>query len=110
MFTAPTPAQRAPQDLDLPNFDIRTAKDAISDAYMERLGARPSSVGVSALARARAAGLTRLQANLQVDVVNSPELGTPEIVSAKAGAGFLTSPNSDRAGAMRTFLSTYADT
>ena len=33
----------------------------------------------------------------------------PEVVSAKPGAGFLTAPTDDRVGAMRGFLSSYAD-
>src|SRR5262249_47745573 len=86
------------------------AKDAISDAYMERLGARLSSPGVAALATARETGLARLKANLQVNIVDNPELGTPEVVGAKPGSGFLTGPSSDRVAAMRTFLSTYPDT
>src|SRR5215471_1402577 len=74
------------------NFDIRLAKDAPSIAYIARLGARASDAGPAALARGRAPGLARLQANLRVDVVDSPELGTPEVLSSKPGAPYLTPP------------------
>src|SRR5262245_25453622 len=98
---APSPARE--------NFDIRLAKDAASTGYAARFGARASDAVPTALARGRAAGLARLQANFRVDVVDSPELGTPEVVSSKPGAPFLTPPGTDRVRSMRTFLSTYAD-
>src|SRR5262245_19100994 len=91
------------------SFDIRLAKDAGSTGYIARFGARASDAGPAALARGRATGLARLQANFQVDVENSPELGTPEVVSTKPAAPFLTPPGTDRVRYMRTFLSTYAD-
>ena len=111
LTTLLTSAQRALQNSGRweENFDIRTAKDPASDAYMQRFGARSLSPAVSALARARMAGLARLQADFKVDVIDSAELSTPEVVSVQPGTGFLTGPTVDRANAMRAFLSTYAD-
>jgi hypothetical protein len=103
VVTTGTLAQRADQR-PLENFDVRTEKNAAAAAYLARFAA--PSIGA-----AEAAGVARLRADFPgIDVVNSPELGTPEVVSARPGTGFLTTPSPDRAGAMRAFLATYADT
>src|SRR6185369_3067287 len=75
----------------------------------ERFNARPASPAVAALARSRAVGLARLRTNFSVDVIDSPELGTPEVVGTKAGTGFLTASAPDRPAAMRSFLAANAD-
>src|SRR5262245_57985890 len=110
-FVAQTSAQRAIQSPGpfSENFDIRTDKSAASDAYLNRVGSRTPPPAVVALMRARAAGLARLRANLPVEVTENAQLGTPEIVDARIGRGFLTAPATDRVAAMRAFLSTYAD-
>ena len=116
VFTGHTWAQRADQTPGSPsneenrNFDVRLDKGAAAAAYVQRFAARRSSASVAELARIQTAGLARLQATFNaIDVVASPELGTPEVVSAKPGSGFLTGPTADRVGAMRAFLSTHAD-
>jgi subtilisin-like proprotein convertase family protein len=115
-LTAPIWAQRTDQRFgpvsqdQYPNFDVRWKDGAAGVAYMDRYGTPPASPGIANMAGARAAGLARLQADLKtVDVVDSPELGTPEVVSVKPESGFLTGPTADRVGAMRAFLSAYSD-
>ena len=45
--------------------------------------------------------MARLQSNFgAIDVLDSPALGTPEVVSVKPGGGFLTAPTTNRVGAM----------
>jgi hypothetical protein len=76
---------------------------------MERFTSR--SVGLADRASAQAAGRSRLQAIFRdVDVIGSNTgLGPLEVVRAKPGSGLLTVPATDRAGAMRAFLSEFAD-
>src|SRR5262245_20072100 len=83
-----------------PNFDIRTAKVPDAANFMAEHVVPGSSAAVAAM---RADAETQLQSRLAVDVVDAPELGVPEIVSAKTGAGFLTPAGSDRVGAMFSF-------
>ena len=118
LITAHTWAQRAAPAAAPPNFDIRTETAAGAAAYMARFASPAGSGDARAgfadararFAGARAAGLARLQAAFQnIEVVDSPELGTPEVVGVKAGGGFLTAATADRVGAMRGFLSSYAD-
>ena len=94
------------------NFDIRTDTAAV-EAAMKRAATSQSgarAAGVGDLASVRAADLARLHATFKdVEVVDNPELGTPEIVGVKPGGGFLTAASADRVGAMRGFLSSYAD-
>jgi hypothetical protein len=106
VFAFQAPAQFATKDTRRQNFDIRTDKDAASGAFMDRYPESSSYKTNVVSAKARETGLAQLQADLKVEVTNGPELKTPEIVSAKSG--FLTSPNFNRVGTMRTFLSTYA--
>ena len=103
-------AQRADQRAAPSNFDVRTTRDPVASAYMARSQLVRRSRSAADLAGTRAAGLARLQSDVgAVDVVTNPELGTPEVVSRTPGGGFLTAPTADRAGAMRAFLSAYAD-
>ena len=103
-------AQRADQRAAPSNFDVRTTRDPVASAYMARFANLQASRSVADLAGTQAAGLARLQSDIgAVDVVTNPELGTPEVVSRTPGGGFLTAPTADRAGAMRAFLSAYAD-
>ncbi len=112
LVTAHPWAQRATSTAAPANFDIRTDTAAV-EAAMKRAKTSPG-VGVQAaavggLASARAADMSRLQATFKdIEVVDNPERGTPEIVGVKAGGGFLTAATSDRVGAMRGFLSAYA--
>src|SRR6476620_6832465 len=102
-------AQQPPQDVN-ENFDIRLDTNAASVSSRQRLVASPSSADVAGMASTRAAGLARLRGDFAgIDVAASPELGTPEVVSVRPGSRFLMGRSGDRVGAMRTFLSTYAD-
>lgn len=105
---ADTGAQRIDTS-NLPNFDIRTERDAASAGYVER-AASAAAAGRSFRSAARAEGLAALQADVRdVEVTTSAALGTLEVVSARPGAGFLTGPGPDRVGAMRSFLNRYSD-
>lgn len=84
---APVGARRAEQRLgsaspdQYPNFDIRKSTDTVAVAYMSRFAALQSSPARAALASAQSAGLARLQSNFAaIEVVNNPELGTPEVL------------------------------
>ncbi len=104
IVSSSTRAQRAAAP---ENFDVRSEKSAAVAAYLSRFPA-PASFGE--VAGARATGLARLQTDFPgIDIVGSPELGTPELVGVQPGAGFLTVPTTDRVAAMRGFLSAYAD-
>src|SRR5215213_2734622 len=71
-------AQRADQLVAVPNFDVRTARDATASAYVAGVATRAAFAGAVDLPGAWAAGLGRLQSTVgAVDVVTSPELGTP---------------------------------
>jgi hypothetical protein len=110
MVTFDIGAQRADQRAAPPNFDVRTARDAAGSAYMARFAGVAAPAGVADRSAARAEGLARLRSEIgSLEVVNSPELGTPEVVGTMPGTGFLTAPAADRVGAMRGFLSAYAD-
>jgi hypothetical protein len=98
-------AQQASQTASLRNFDVRTEKDAVSAAYIAGHALSGSFADVAK--EERAAGLSRLRA--EFDVVESPELGVPEVVSVKPGSPFLTEPSTDRVGALRAFLTEHAD-
>jgi hypothetical protein len=98
-------AQQASQTASLRSFDVRTEKDAAAAVYVARHAASGSFAG--AAREERAAGAARLRAAF--DVVDSPELGVPEVVSARPGFRFLSEPTDDRVGALRAFLSEYAD-
>jgi hypothetical protein len=102
-------AQRADQPAP-PDFDVRTTRDAVASAYITRFAVLQTSRSVADLSGTQAAGLARLQSDIgAVEVVTNAELGIPEVVSRTPGGGFLTAPSADRAGAMRAFLSAYAD-
>ena len=102
-------AQRADQPAP-PDFDVRTTRDAVASAYITRFAVLQASRSVADLSGTQAAGLARLQSDIgAVEVVTNAELGIPEVVSRTPGGGFLTAPTADRAGAMRAFLSAYAD-
>ena len=73
---------------------MRTSKDAASAAALERLAGVLVS-GHAGLADARAAAAQLRTDFKAIDVVESPELGSPEVVSVKPGSGFLT-PAADR--------------
>ncbi len=91
------------------NFDIRQSKDAVAADYIRKYAVAPA--GLAAFSVSRSAGVARLQAAVPgVDVEESPEIPTTtEIVSARPGAGFLTAATADRVGALRDFMSTFAD-
>jgi hypothetical protein len=89
------------------NFDIRIDRDGAGAAYMARV-APPASFSAP-LASAKA-GVARLQDVYgALDLVDSPVLGTLEVVGAKAGSAFLSGPGNDRVAALRGFLATHAD-
>jgi len=93
----------------VPNFDIRTDRDTGSAGYVQR-AASVAAAGQSFRSAARADGIAALEADVTgVEVTASAALGTLEMVSAKAGAGFLTGPGTDRVAAMRGFLSRYSN-
>jgi hypothetical protein len=76
---------------------------------MQQFQARSSFAAVDDLLQRQNEGLAGLQASYAaVDVVESPELHTPEVIGTKPGTGFLTGPSTDRAASMRAFLGTYA--
>src|SRR5262245_17502393 len=79
----PAGAQRSePAASSLQNMDIRTAADAAAAAYLERFASDAGAA--AAYSAARDAGLTRLRAALgDVEVLDSLELGTPEVVGVK---------------------------
>src|SRR5215203_5446899 len=79
MVTFDIGAQRADQRVELANFDIRLAKDAAATGYMARFANVQAFAGGANVSGAQAAGLARLQSNIgSLEVINSPELGTPE--------------------------------
>jgi hypothetical protein len=103
-----TQAQRSA--LQNPNLDIRTERDAAAAAYLARFMTGPATAAMANVSSSRANGLARLRSAVgEVDVIDSPELGTPEIIGTKPGVGFLTPPSADRVATFRTFLATYAD-
>jgi hypothetical protein len=102
-----TAAQQTAQNRPT-NFDIRISKDAASEAYIQRFGKQPGAQA-ALLAGTRAAGIAQLRGNFTVDMIDNPELGTPEVVTARPGARFLSGPTANRPAAMRAFLATYAD-
>jgi hypothetical protein len=105
---ADTGAQRIDTS-SLPNFDIRTDRDAASAGYVSRAGS-VSAAGRAFRSAARAEGLAALHAEVSaVETTTSAQLGTLEVVSAMPGAGFLTGPGTDRVSAMRAFLSRYSN-
>ncbi len=102
-------AQRsAAPDLGLANFDIRTAPQMAPAGYLQRVIALGSASLVDQ-SGTRAESLAALRANVGgVDLITNPGMGTPEVVSARLGSGFLTGPSDDRVAAMRGFLTAYA--
>jgi hypothetical protein len=109
MFGVRTWAQWADQIASRENFDIRSAKSTAADAFMQRFQARDSFAAVSDLLDQQKSGLARLQADFPaLDVVQSPELRTAEVIGSQPGHGFLTGPSTDRAAAMRGFIASYA--
>ncbi len=96
-FAGAIHAQR-PEPAGAPNFDIRTQKDRSAKAYRSRVMANAAPAQVSR-------SLARLNG---LDVIRNRTLGTPEVVSVKAGTGFLTGPSTDRAGTLRRFLTANA--
>jgi hypothetical protein len=91
------------------NFDIRTDRATASTAFLDRFAARQPAPGIAALSSQRTQAVARLRADFQVDLIDNPEMGTTEVVSAKPGSRFLTGPTNDRVRAMRSFLSAYND-
>ncbi len=104
---AGTWAQRAGLAEGPPNFDVRSAKDPATAGYLTRFAAPPALAEHSSQRATAMADLGRAVRGALVDI--HPETGTPEIVGARPGAGFLTGASADRVGTMRAFLSTYAD-
>ena len=88
------------------NFDIRSDSKSAGGRYLTRVAADPS-IGAS-LADARAAGIARLKADHNtIDLENNPHRDARDC-GCDPGTGVLTG-RADRVGAMRGFLSTYAD-
>jgi hypothetical protein len=94
MAATPASAQQIVQIVqDSPaaeNFDIRVDTSADANVYMDRLRARSSDPAVAALRQQQQTSLARLRSDFAVDVIDSVELGTPEVVGVRPGPGFLT--------------------
>ena len=102
------PRGATPLASDNKNFDIR--RDDPGGEYMSRLTSPAANPAAGALAADRIAGVALLKGpNDAVDVEVSPELGTPEVVTSRRGAGFLSAPTSDRTATLRAFLAAHAD-
>ena len=101
-------AQR-PAPGSAPNMDLRTEKTAAASRLLAQLASRLPD-GFSANQRDRQeAAVARLKGDFdELEVLNSPELLTPEVVGAKPGFGFLTGPSTDRVATLRGFLGQYA--
>jgi hypothetical protein len=98
-----------------PNFDARLFKldprlagDAALADFLSSIA--PNADLAAGLAADRIAGVASLEARYKgIAIEQHAGLGTTELVSAAPGAGFLTPPSGDRAGALRRFLSANAD-
>ena len=100
------PRGATPLASDNKNFDIR--RDDPGGEYMSRLTSPAANPAAGALAADRIAGVALLKGpNDAVDVEVSPELGTPEVVTSRRGAGFLSAPTSDRTATLRAFLASH---
>ena len=96
--------------VNLPNFDVRLNKSSSTSDNVERVRSAASSSAVSDRAGQQANGLARLRTNLKgSEVIESAELGTPQVVSATPGSGFLSGPSRNRPEMLRSFLSNYSD-
>jgi hypothetical protein len=103
------PKQSNQPRVSLPNFDVRLDKNSSSSDYIEKSRSAASSAGADRASK-QAIGLVRMQTNLKgSEVIESTELGTPEVVSATPGSGFLSGPTKNRPEMLRSFLSNYAD-
>ncbi len=91
------------------NIDIRTAKTAEASAFLESARAAVVPQRLTAVAVTQALGIARLQSSLSADVDLNPALGTPEIISTRAGSRFLTGPGPNRGATLRAFAAAYAD-
>ena len=104
------PQQSNQPHVNLPNFDVRLDKNFSSSDYLERVRSSASSSAASDRSSNQAIGLARMKTDLKTsDVIESAELGTPEVVSARPGSGFLSAATKNRPEILRSFLSNYAD-
>lgn len=98
----------AAPDETYPNFDIRANKTSANE-YLERVVDSRAILEAGGLASARISAIGRLQdSGKSIDLIESPLLGSIEVLSARPETGFLTGPSTDRAAAMRAFLIEYS--
>ena len=98
------PQQSNQPHVNLPNFDVRLDQNSSSSDYLERVRSSVSSSAASDRSSNQAIGLARLKTELNgSDVIEGGALGTPEVVSARPGSGFLSGPTKNRPEMLRCF-------
>ncbi|HYR57490.1 MAG TPA: hypothetical protein VEO95_02625, partial [Chthoniobacteraceae bacterium] len=111
-FAAAGLAGASAQERKIPHFDIRTDESESSRAVVDGFrGSRARSAKAPATVRGTmAAAQTKLAASVPgLKVEPSAVLGSPETVSATAGAGMLTGPSANKPEAVvRGFVSANA--